>query len=108
MRIIFYSGVMFVRILAFFALASIMIWVLMPLIPTFASYFSQAINLYPAKENMGQNYISFGLGTYIDAQLYCYGVCTFRINGAFDEPGLWGTICAIYLTAFKLDLKSQS
>lgn len=73
----------------------------------FSSY--ELINPYKGKELFEQNYIGYFFGSYLDYLKICSsGFCFARMNGAFDEPGLWGTVCALYLASCKLDLSSRS
>ncbi|GEM_PF-6387467 len=102
--LLFRSGFYFGNILAFFSLFSI------------AGFFSifffgsalgefNLLNPYEGKALLGQEYVGFYFGSYLDYLKSCdSGYCISRMNGALDEPGLWGTLCALYLSAYKLDV----
>lgn len=100
------SSYYFSFILSFFGGFSIFNFLLILLFGnTFFEY--NLINPYLGKIALEQNYIGFIFGSYLDSLKVCSSeVCLARMNGALDEPGLWGTLCALYLAANRLDLSS--
>lgn len=97
----------FSSLLAFFGFFTIINFVLILFTSSSLGHF-ELINPYKGKEEFGQNYIGYIFGSYLEYLKFCSSsFCFVRMNGAFDEPGLWGTVCALYLAAVRLDLSNR-
>ncbi|EOX3451914.1 hypothetical protein ACPFUM_002610 [Vibrio cholerae] len=102
------SMVYFSGILGFFGFFSIFAFLQVGFFGK-AFFTFELINPYPAKLMLEQHYLGFVGGSYLPYLVKCTDYfCFSRMNGAFDEPGLWGTVCALYLIGARFDLKPVS